>query len=170
MSINGSQIAFLLLAVFAMLGACGVVFSKSPVRAAMSLVLNFLVLAALYFVLGAELLGISQIMVYAGAIMVLFLFVVMMLQQGPETEKAHGILEGRVVPFTGGAVLLASIWFLGIKPLIGIAPSNVDSSFGSPQAIGYYLFTGYVWPFEVASILLLVGIVGSIMLAKRRLK
>jgi len=168
--VSPGKVAFLFAAAIAVLGALGVVFSKNPVRSAMSLVLNFLVLAGLYFALGAELLGITQIMVYAGAIMVLFLFVVMILRQGGDAGTKETTVSSPIVPFAGGTVLLGAIYFLGIRPLVGVQPSQVDTDFGRPQAIGYHLFTTYVWPFEIASILLLVGIVGSIMLAKRRLQ
>ncbi|MFO0092590.1 MAG: NADH-quinone oxidoreductase subunit J, partial [Armatimonadota bacterium] len=101
-----NQIAFLALALLALIGGGGVVFSQRPVRAAMCLVLNFLVLAALYFMLGAQMLGISQIMVYAGAIMVLFLFIVMMLRMDREEPHKVWWTSAPVVGTIFGALVL----------------------------------------------------------------
>lgn len=157
------------LAGLAMLAAIGVIAFKSPVRSALCLVLNFFMLAFLYFSLNAEILGITQVVVYAGAIMVLFLFVIMLLNSGGENILG----EKRDLKF-GGGILLGLVAFGLIAgqaffPLLSIATPKADDHFGSPQAIGLNLFTTYAWPFEVASILLLVGIVGSILLAKRKL-
>lgn len=106
-------------------------------------------------------------MVYAGAIMVLFLFVIMMLKLGSENTREPR--EWKVLPATllaiaiGAAVVMTA--FVTVQDFTG---SPVDASFGTPQAIGYVLFTTYFWPFLIASVLLLVGIVGSILLAKRK--
>lgn len=164
---TAGQVLFLLMALLAVLGAIGVVFLESPVRAAMALVVNFFVLGLMYFSMGAEMLGISQIMVYAGAIMVLFLFVVMMLRNDGKTDK----------PETGPRFMMAMVGVLAIVgilftkvvvPWMDFRPRITEPDFGKPQSIGYSLFTQYVWPFEVISVLLLIGIVGSIMLAKRK--
>lgn len=160
---------FPILFVVAVLSALGVVLFSSPVRSAICLVVNFFVLAFIYFSLRAELLGITQIIVYTGAIMVLFLFVIMLLNLGgPQTWRER--FEFKTV--------LAFAFGLGLAGLVGSqvlghftelrTPMSHDA-YGSPQAIGRVLFTQYVWPFEIASVLLLVGIVGSILLAKRRL-
>jgi NADH-quinone oxidoreductase subunit J len=167
-SVTTNQIAFLALALRALIGGGGVVFSQRPVRAAMCLVLNFLVLAALYFMLGAQMLGISQIMVYAGAIMVLFLFIVMMLRMDREEPHKVWWTSAPVVGTIFGALVLF-IFALGIRPVAEMKPGAVDPKFGTPQAIGMEMMTTYAWPFEVASMLLLVGIVASIILAKRRI-
>lgn len=164
-----NQAAFLVVALAAALGATGVVaFGDKPVRSALSLVLNFFVLGILYFMLGAQLLGITQVMVYAGAIMVLFLFVIMVLQL--QSQRAKEQPEHRW-PFAvaGGIAFAAVLAFFYLSYDLAPASNPVDESFGRPQAVGTYLFTQYALPFEVASVLLLVGIVGSVLLAKRRL-
>ncbi|MES1227994.1 MAG: NADH-quinone oxidoreductase subunit J [Armatimonadota bacterium] len=200
---SGGQIAFLALALLTVLGSVGVVFLRRPVHAALSLVLCFFVLGFMYMTLGSQLLGITQIMVYAGAIMVLFLFVVMMLKQ---VDQKGGIIEADL-KLSGGViaaiVMGAGIYSSVLLPLnnihhrtpevqvasnrepipkdeevLGTAltkpglkatqPSIPYGSIGSPGAIGYSLFADYIWPFEMVSVLLLVGIVGSIMLAKRK--
>ena len=165
---TGGQIAFFIMAIVAVASAIGVVAFKSPVRSAVSLVATFFTLALLYFNLGAQFLGITQIMVYAGAIMVLFLFVIMMLKLGGhEGEKEKR--DMRVFPAIGiGLVIGAVIVQRIIMPLANGPVSKMSDDYGTPQAIGAELFTTFVWPFEVASVLLLVGVVGSIMLAKKR--
>lgn len=189
---NANQVVFIVLAAIAALGAMGVVFSEKPVRAAMSLVLNFFVLALLYFMLGAQLLGITQIMVYAGAIMVLFLFVIMMLQLQSANKAKEGPRDWKptVSVLLGGSlglmVLMAVILPLGAsvseadspgrgEPVVAagsalrLPPTAIDPNWGAPEMLGSRLPTMYAWPFLVASVLLTVGIVGSILLAKRRL-
>ena len=165
---NAGQVAFLALALIAVIGAAGVVLIDNPVRSALCLVLNFFVLGFLYFTLGAPMIGITQIIVYAGAIMVLFLFVIMMLKQrgtfrGPEKADSRMMLG-----LLFGGVMAVGIYVTVIAPQGSMVPAQPEG-YGTPQAVGVSLFTTYVWPFEVVSVLLLVGIVGSIMLAKRRL-
>ena len=164
-----AQIGFLVLAAIAVFGAVGTVFFGSPVRAALALVLNFFTLGLLYFTLGAQMLGISQIMVYAGAIMVLFLFVIMILKSDAETDQP----QTRGAPFWIGfvATILIGGSLLGvvIAPLSEVKPANYNPAWGAPQTIGWELPTTYVLPFVVVSLLLTAGVVGSIILAKRRI-
>lgn len=164
-----NQVAFIVLAVFALLGSIGVVFLKSPVRAALALVANFFTLGLVYFMLGSEMIGISQIMVYAGAIMVLFLFVIMILRsKNPEEEGTLWRDRRFIFGLLGTAIVVAFISNFVIAPTKQIYGADFDRSYGTPQAIGKVFFTQYVYPFEVISILLLLGVVGSIMLAKRK--
>jgi len=160
---------FVVLGALAVVSALGVVLFRNALRSALSLVVNFFTLAFLYFTLRAELLGITQIVVYTGAIMVLFLFVIMLLNIG-----APGALtERKDLKRWGGGVFGLAL-FLGVAAQVivplqqHVQPHKMDD-FGRPEALGSTLFTAYVWPFEMASILLLVGIVGSILLAKRRM-
>ncbi|MBN9501813.1 MAG: hypothetical protein BGO01_06395 [Armatimonadetes bacterium 55-13] len=163
------------LAIFATIGgvaalaALGVVVLNNAVRSALCLVVCFFMLAFLYFTLNAEMLGILQIVVYTGAIMVLFLFVIMLLNLGPMKSLIQQRDPKMIV---GGAMGLALAGMIGaqvLAPLVGVQEPRAPEGFGSPQAVGYSLFSGYLYPFEIASILLMVGIVGSILLAKRRI-
>ena len=164
---DSGLLVFIVLATVAVIAAVGVVTFQSPVRSALSLVLAFFVLALFYFNLGAQLLGISQIMVYAGAIMVLFLFVVMMLKLGGHERKEK--LDKRMFFAIPVAIVLLGLLFTRfIQPLFETPILKIDDQYGRPEEIGTSLFTTYVWPFEIASVLLLIGVVGSIMLAKRR--
>ncbi|MBS1724469.1 MAG: NADH-quinone oxidoreductase subunit J [Armatimonadetes bacterium] len=167
---TGNQLAFLVLAAIGCLSALGVVvFGQNAVRSALFLVLNFFVLGFVYFALGAQLLGITQIMVYAGAIMVLFLFVIMMLQLRQDSSAKEPTDFKRPFAWLFGAALALSVMNYVVMPLSMTAESPVGDEFGRPQAIGNVLFSLYSWPFEVTSVLLLIGIVGSILLAKRRI-
>ena len=189
------KIAFLVLALVAGSGALGVVaFGRNPVRSALCLVLNFFVLAFVYFTLGAQLLGITQIMVYAGAIMVLFLFVIMMLQlhHGQKDEEKRdwkapvawgfGLAMGAVIfskvitPFSDSVKEppMVAVTRTTATPGPGGSVATLPvlqsmDDLGKPQAVGAVLFSTYSWPFEVTSVLLLIGVVGSILLAKRRM-
>jgi len=165
---SGNFAIFLVLATLAVLGAAGVVFLNNPVRAAISLVLNFFVLGFIYFMLGSQLLGISQIMVYAGAIMVLFLFVIMMLKLDTGSNAPTDHDSKRLLAVVFGLAMFLAIGASLLLPMKEYTGAGTVGALGMPQAIGKTLFTTYVWPFEIASVLLLIGIVGSIMLAKRK--
>jgi NADH-quinone oxidoreductase subunit J len=140
----------------------------------MFLIGNFLCIAALYVLLGAEFLAVIQVLVYVGGIVVLYLFVVMLvnLKRAPEVHAASQRL-GTVGFLLGGAVLaeLAAILFYGFArggwtPTPAPAPPTV---MGNVQQLGLMLYTDYLVPFEIASMLLLVAMVGAIVLAKREL-
>lgn len=162
------QTLFLVLAFVAGISALGVVFSTYPVRSALFLVLNLFTLALIYFTLQAPFIGVVQVIVYVGAIMVLFLFAVMLLNPGaPEktTLKDPKIYIGFLASIGLLWVILSQI----VMPFSRVVQARAPADFGSPAAIGKVLFAQYVWPFELVSLLLLVGVVGAILLAKRRL-
>jgi len=154
----------------AALAAIGVVAFPSAVRSALCLVVNFFMLAFLYFTLNCEMLGITQIVVYTGAIMVLFLFVIMLLNLG----APQALIERRDLKWIGGGIFgLALLVVVGsqvLQPLMKVTQVKSEATFGSPQQVGLTLFSDYVYPFEIVSVLLLIGIVGSILLAKRRMQ
>jgi NADH-quinone oxidoreductase subunit J len=146
----------------------GVVAFNNPVRSALCLVANFFLLAVLYMTLRAELLGITQVVVYTGAIMVLFVFVIMLLNLGVpgptekfDLKKPIGALMG-----LGMFAMLASQLLPG---MLKVTEPLARDDFGRPETIGRTLFSQYALPFEAVSVLLLIGIVGSILLAKRKI-
>lgn len=149
-----------------------VVLHKNPVTSALFLVLAFCALAGIYLLLKAEFLGMVQIVVYAGAIMVLFLFVVMYLnlqhdvESGVHTAVRRGIgwLAGAALLLTGGTLLRRG-WFLG--PGNDQVPAMEN---GNVAAIGKVLYSRYLFPFEITSIVLLVAIIGVIVIARGRVK
>ncbi len=169
-------LVFAVLASAAVLAALGVILSKSAIRSALSLVLNFMLLAILYFTLHSETLGVLQVVVYTGAIMVLFLFVIMLLS----TQGNINLTESRdVKKIVGGLAGISLAALIGVQiylPLASVpapqfhAPQPIGPSYGAPEPLGLALFTRYGYPFETVSLLLMIGIVGSIMLAKRRVR
>ena len=153
----------------AALAAVGVIALNNPIRSALCLVLNFFMLAALYFTLNAEMVGVTQIVVYTGAIMVLFLFVIMLLNLGAPIVKPESKEPQTLVGLILGMVLFGLVGSQILPPLLGITKPGAADAYGGPEAMGRTLFTQYMFPFEAVSILLLIGVVGSIMLAKRRI-
>ena len=171
-TITPELILFGAIAGAAALCAVGVVAFNNAIRSALCLVLNFFLLAFLYFTLNAEMLGITQVVVYTGAIMVLFLFVIMLLNLGGSKLIMEKVDPKKFVGLLLGFSLFGVLASQVLPPLLKIQPLKLNADlekFGGPEAIGRTLFTNYVYPFEAVSILLLIGIVGSILLAKRRL-
>jgi NADH-quinone oxidoreductase subunit J len=163
---------FLVLAVLGVVGALMVVVQRNPVVSALYLVLSFLSLAGMYVLLQAPFLAAVQVVVYAGAIMVLFTFVIMLLNLKHDIDDGLHHAARRVL---GGlfAVALAAIFYAMIKKPWALGPGGADTAeavakTGNAEAIGYRLYTTYLFPFEVTSLVLLVGIIGAVVLAKRR--
>lgn len=145
-----------------------VVASKNPISSAFSLILSFFAIAALYAMLNAHFLAIIQILVYAGAIMVLFIFVIMLLNLQPH-EWGEKDFSGIFKTFVAVAIaLLVGIFSLAFRQLHQVAPP-VGNNFGTITDIGNLLFTKYGFPFELTSVLLLVALIGGVVLAKREL-
>lgn len=157
------------LAVIAAASAVGVVAFNNAIRSGLCLVLNFFVLACLYFLLTAELLGITQILVYLGAIMVLFLFVIMLLNLSSNEVLTEKRDLKRLWAGLFGVGLLLVLMAQVVWPLRFFSEPNAPEGFGAPQAIGMTLWTQYSYPLLVTSVLLMIGVVGSILLAKRRI-
>lgn len=158
---------FLILALVAVATALGMLLSRNAVYSALFLVLNFGAVAVFYLLLGAPFISMAQVTVYAGAIMVLFLFVIMLLG-GERLPPAKVLPWQRPLALALALVLVAEAGYLLIvrNPAAGgIAPPA--EGFGSPQAIGASLFNQYLLPFEVTSVLLLVAMIGAIVLTKQ---
>lgn len=145
-----------------------VVTCKNPVNNALSLVMTFVCFATFYVMLEAPFMAAIQIMVYAGAIMVLILFVIMLLNLGDEKTKiTHSLVLGGIA---GVAVLAQAIYFLTRSQVAEITPeitSELIQQYGHTELIGKAIFGEFLLPFEITSILLLVAIVGAVILAKR---
>ncbi len=156
-------VPFLILASVAVLAALAMVISRNAIHAALFLVINFSTIAVLYLVLNAPFLAMVQVAVYAGAIMVLFLFVIMLL--GAEKSGGESELEWqRPIAIVMALTLIAEGTYLFIEHF-GNQPELAEPlADSSPQAIGQLLFDSYLLPFEVTSVLLLVAIIGAIVL------
>lgn len=163
------MIIFWTTALVAVGAALGMVLTRNAVHSALFLILNFCAVAVLYLLLRAPFLAAIQVTVYAGAIMVLFLFVIMLL--GAENaelaeerigwQKPVGALLGIVLLAEGAYVAYSGVALTADKPAI------VASEIGAPQAISLSLFSRYLLPFEIISVLLLVAIVGTVVLTRR---
>jgi NADH-quinone oxidoreductase subunit J len=162
-------IVFSILAAIAIASAVGVIAFKNPVRSALSLVTNFLTLGVIYFTLHLHLLGIAQILVYIGLIMMLFLFCILLLNLGAPQMLSEKSWMKTSVAVGLCVILLMAVVSQVIGPLSQTVslPTSPDD-FGTARNVGRYMFTGWVYAFEIASVLLLVGIVGSILIAKKR--
>ena len=151
--------------------ALGVVAFRNPLHSAFCLVINLLGVAGLYALLGAHFLAVSQVVVYAGAIMVLVLFVLMLLNVKVESGRKLGVTRSLVALCAGGSIL-ASVAPMVLRAFDGLSAVQVversRASEGGVYALGNELFTKYLLEFEVSSIVLLVGVVGAVMLAKRK--
>ena len=162
-------IAFYSLAILMVLSALAVILARQPITAVLALVLALFMMAGLFILLGAFFVAAIQILVYAGAIMVLFLFVVMLLDLTPETIRRTRQNTLRVLGAAFGIAFIVKL----IQALDSLRSSPLDlhaaMRYGTTQEIGKLLFTTYALPFEVASVLVLVGIVGAVVLAKRTL-
>ena len=158
---------FLILALVAVSTALGMLLSRNSVYSALFLVLNFVTVAVFYLLLGAPFIAMTQITVYAGAIMVLFLFVIMLL--GAERLAPSNVLpRQRLFAGTLALILLAETVYLLVsraRPDAVVALPEADvNTMGSLRELGAILFSRYLLPFEVTSILLLVAMVGAIVL------
>jgi NADH-quinone oxidoreductase subunit J len=146
-----------------------VVTARSPINSAMALVATFFFLAGVYVLLLAHTLAVLQVLVYAGAVMVLFLFVIMLLSlTGGEPHSKATVMRVAGGAATGGllGVLVALIRRLPDSPG---ADLSHNPAFGTLRAVGNALYTGWVFPFEAVSLLLLVAIVGAVVVAKARI-
>jgi NADH-quinone oxidoreductase subunit J len=162
-------ILFLLFAIVAVVCAINVVVQSHPISSALSLVGVMASLAMLYLQLGGEFIAAAQVIVYAGAVMVLFIFVIMLLNAGAEAKQGRSLIASVL----GGPLLIALLllvsyfvqrWYVG-NPTVKFGGFQG----GTAQAIGRALFTTYLLPFEITSLLVLIAIIGAVVLARKEL-
>jgi NADH-quinone oxidoreductase subunit J len=168
MSDKAEWIVFILFAVPLVAASLGVVVARSPVHAAMSLVAAFFFLAGIYVLLTAHMLAWLQVLVYAGAIMVTFLFVIMLLNFEDEVLGVRRVKVMQVLGVAGAAGLAATV-IQAVRGMGELPMREVSPAFGTVRAVGMVLFTQYLLPFEATSLLLLVAIVGAVVVAKQRI-
>lgn len=165
---------FIVFGLIAIVAAAGVVVSRKPIYSALFLLLNFATLAAFYIMLEAQFLAAVQVIVYAGAIVVLFLFVVMLIGGGELADiRQRGIglrvwlTWPRAVALVLSLLLLAGLGYgIAIGQLSAAQGEAGAFGQGSVQAVGAALYTTYALPFELTSVLLLVGMIGAVVLAR----
>lgn len=161
------MILFILLSVFAIAGAVGMISFYQPIRSALCFILTIISLAGLYALLNASFLFAVQLIVYAGAVITLILFIIMFLNIKDENLPKE---KGRFVTMISGAFFLIPlnlVIFRAFEDLDDRELNLLQGDFGSVKAVGAKLFSGWVLPFELISILLLVALIGAIILALR---
>ena len=166
-------VLFFLFAGLTLAGALGVVLARNPVHSALFLVLTLVSVAVLFLLQDAQLVAAVQIIVYAGAIVVLFLFVIMLLGVDRPDTFEEPLRFQRPVALSLGAIVLAEVLFLaghrwatGARTARGIGVTG--GAFGSNiQRVAHVLFTTFLWPFEITAVLLVIAVVGSVVLARR---
>ena len=161
-----AYVAFFLVALIATGSALGLVLRTNAIHGALFLVLNLGSIAALYLMLGAEFLAAAQVIVYAGAIMVLFVFAIMVLIPGKEETGPDPRRGVRLLAVPVSALLFLMLVFVVAARLRGAPVAGAPG--GTVTAVGRLLFTSYLFPFELTSVLLLAAMVGVLLLARRR--
>jgi NADH-quinone oxidoreductase subunit J len=168
---NLDVIIFVISAVVAIFGAAMMIAQRNPVASVLYLILSLVAQAAIYVQLGALFVGVMLVIVYAGAIMVLFLFVIMLLnlRGGEDLGKPSGIVS-RFTKFAVSILLFVEFAFV-IRGVFGQTGSNVvataSNDFGSVKAVSMKLFTKYLYPFELTGVLLLIAVVGAVVIARK---
>jgi len=165
---TAEAILFFLFAGLAVVGALNLVLQRHPIHSALSLILVMVSLAVLYLLLGAEFIAAIQIIVYAGAIMVLFVLVIMLLNAGEE-EHTNWSRMARYFGLPVAVALLLELSWLLYRSWPGDTLVQADRMVGRTAAVGQLLFKDFVLPFELTSILILVAILGAVVLAKKEL-
>lgn len=171
---NFAPILFYLLAGLTVLGAIGVVAFKNPVHAALSLLGTFLMVAALFVLKHAEFIGAVQLLVYAGGILVLFLFVIMLVnvrRLRPESVYLSNLAPAAVAVGTVFGLMIALVVLLARMAGPGPGPEALQTVggdvVGNTQAVGWVLYRTYLVPFEIVSVVLLVAMIGAIIFGRR---
>jgi NADH-quinone oxidoreductase subunit J len=164
---NGPLVIFFVLAAIAVLGALSLIVQRHPIHSALSLIVVMVALAGLYLLMGAEFVAAVQIIVYGGAIMVLFIFVIMLLNAGEEERTDLS----KLALYAGVPLAVAVTGLIGAAMVSSKAAADmsapVPATLTSTRTLSTLLFTEFVYPFELTSFLILVAILGAIVLAQR---
>jgi NADH-quinone oxidoreductase subunit J len=174
LAVHGGALLFYLFALIAVVGALGVVTLRNPMYGAISLLTTFLAVAVLFFLRSAEFVAVVQIFVYGGGIMVLFLFVIMLVNQQHlmESDK-YGPNKWLAV---GMALVMAALLTTAFLPARFADPATTPAAFsavggahpGNAEAVAWLLYRQYLMPFEIVSVFLLVAMVGAVVLGRRQ--
>ena len=160
------EILFFLFAAGCVGGAINLLAQKHPINSALSLIVVMASLAGLFLLMGAEFVGAIQVIIYAGAIMVLFVFVIMLLNAGIE-EHTKGSKIAIVLGVPGAAAVAVLLAWILLRSQHSQAPIAIGQLLGDGKSIGRLLFGPYLLPFEVTSVLVLIAIMGAVVLARR---
>ena len=168
---SAQLLVFFILAALSVIGALSLIFQKHPIHSALSLIVVMVALAGLYLLMGAEFVAAVQIIVYGGAIMVLFVFVIMLLNAGLEEHTSISKMAG----FPGILLALALTGFVaatvarsaGLFVQVAGDNGNISGALSSTRELSNMIFKNFVYPFELTSFLILIAILGAIVLAHR---
>ncbi len=161
------QILFIIFALICVAGAINLLAQRHPINSALSLVVVMSSLALIYLLLGAEFVAAVQVIVYAGAIMVLFVFVIMLLNAGAE-ERSQGSRIALLIGVPGVVVLSCVIGWIMVSSNNQLGGVTINATnFGETREIARLLFTNFLLPFEITSVLILIAIMGAVVLGKR---
>jgi NADH-quinone oxidoreductase subunit J len=164
---TASLVIFFVLAAVAVLGAVSLILQRHPIHSALSLIVVMVALAGLYLLLGAEFVAAVQIIVYGGAIMVLFVFVIMLLNAGEEERTNFS----KLATYAGIPLALATAGLIAAAIVrsssASLSTAGTTGTLTSTRTLSMLLFTDFVYPFELTSFLILVAILGAIVLAQR---
>lgn len=172
---GANGIIFVVAALVAIISALLMVTRKNPIHSALWMIVTFIAMAVIYLMLNAQFIAVAQVMVYAGAIMMLIIFVIMLVQM--DNGQGEAALKPRVSKIKVAGAVVAVILFLEV--LLGVLfyqktgisggyTTDMLNSIGNVRTVGSILYGQYLFPFEIASILLLVGIVGAVVIVKRK--
>jgi NADH-quinone oxidoreductase subunit J len=167
MNLTVTEILFGILSLMAIFSGLCVIFTKNPVFSVLYLIITFFCIAGHYILLNAQFLAAVHIIVYAGAIMVLFLFVIMMLNLNKETEPTKPAWIQISAVIAGGILMLTLVGALKGAAQMGL-PHNVHAEIGLTQNLGKVLFNDFLVPFELSSVLFLAAMVGAVLLGKKQ--
>ena len=162
-----SLLFFILIAGISLAAAVGVISSRQPVHSALFLLAHFAMLAVLYVTLEAQFLAAIQVIIYAGGIVILILFVIMLIGSEKIETQADYRSWTPYVAMVLGLLLLGSLGYSVASGFTGVDPNALAVQGGAPAPVGYLLFTEYILPFELAAVLLLVALLGALLVARR---
>ena len=170
LGLTTEAIVFYILSAIAITGALFTVFSRNPVYSVLSLIVTFFAIAGHYFLMNTQFLATVHIIVYTGAIMVLFLYVIMMLNLNKEAEPHKPLLSKVAAVVSGGSLMLVLVIALKDSANMKMSGDTVET-IGSIESLGKVLYSSaYVLPFEVSAVLFLAGMVGAVMLGKKEIQ
>lgn len=158
---------FITIGAVSLAAATGVVVSRQPVHSALYLLVHFITLATMYVTLEAQFLAAAQIIIYAGGIVILILFVIMLIGSERIERRAPQRKWARVVALGLGIILLIALVLTIAQSFVGASPNPAQVAGGVPEVVGIELYTKYILPFELVGVLLLVGLIGALLVARR---
>jgi len=161
-----SLLFFILIGAVSLVTAVGVVTSRQPVHSALFLLAHFVTLSILYITLDAQFLAAVQIIIYAGGIVILILFVIMLIGSHEIHDSEGTRVFASITGIALGIVLLISMFVSASRAFIGVAPDPAALEGGAPYNVGMSLFTEYILPIEMVAVLLLVALIGALLLAR----